>query len=198
MPNWTSNICEISGSVDNVKKFLDVITVHNTDTNEVYYDLTKCNPLPKIFQTMHSGSRTIDDVRYNNWFEDEDGVRPLLEVNALQITEEYGCSDPLDWQYRNWGTKWGDSDTKITSDIVCEDTREITLVYDSPWNEPWMLLNDIALKYDLKISNTWDIEMMENSISRYPIDSHEDVYEEFRQNHEDMKMTVKSLYRKEE
>ena len=52
MPNWTNNICEISGSVDNVKKFLDVITVYNTDNSEMYYDLTKCNPLPKIFRNM--------------------------------------------------------------------------------------------------------------------------------------------------
>ena len=47
-------ICEISGSVDNVKKFLDVITVHNTDTDEVYYDLTKCNPLQKIFREKYA------------------------------------------------------------------------------------------------------------------------------------------------
>ena len=197
MPNWTSNICEISGSVDNVKKFLDVITVYNTDTNEVYYDLTKCNPLPKIFHNMHSGSRKIDDVTYNNWFEDEDGVRPLLEVNALQITAEYGCSDPLDWQYRNWGTKWGDCETKITHDIVSDNKREISLLFESPWNEPWMLLNDIAMKYDLTIENTWDIEMMERGTSKYPIDSYEEVYERYRQEHEDMKMQVASLYRKE-
>ena len=197
MPNWTSNICEISGSVDNVKKFLDVITVHNTDTNEVYYDLTKCNPLPKIFHNMHSGSRQIDDVTYNNWFEDEDGVRPLLEVNALQITAEYGCSDPLDWQYRNWGTKWGDCETKITHDIVHDNKREISLLFESPRNEPWMLLNDIAMKYDLTIDNTWDIEMMENGTSKYPIDSHEDVYERYIKEHENMKMQVKSLYNKE-
>ena len=196
MPNWTNNICEISGSVDNVKKFLDVITVYNTDNSEVYYDLTKCNPLPKIFHNMKSGSRTIDDIRYSNWFEDKDGVRPLLEVNALEITKEYGCSDPLDWQYRNWGIKWGDSETKLTSDIVSDNTREITLVFESPWNEPWMLLNDIALKYDLTITNTWEIEMMDRGTSSYPIDSHEDVYEQYRQDHENMKMSIKSLYKK--
>ena len=80
---------------------------------------------------------------------------------------------------------------------MSDNKREISLLFESPWNEPWMLLNDIAMKYDLTIENTWDIEMMERGSSKYPIDSYEEVYDRYRQEHENMKMQVAALYRKE-
>lgn len=195
MPNWTSNKCEITGDADKVNQFMNDIKITNDTADDTYFiDMTQVNPIPDVFENMHAGSRTIDEVKYSQWFEIDGEVTPLLELNALEITEKHGTCDPVDWQYRNWGTKWGDCQTVITSDITTESIREVTLSFDSAWGEPWMLLNDIAEKYNINIMNTWLIEMDQgDGVSQYPIVNAEELYRQYVQDFEQMKMDVKKI-----
>ena len=77
MPNWTANYLEITGKPEDVDRFIDDVTVLEAEPNDVSisYDLTKINPLPDIFDSMHTGARNIDGVKYTQWFEDSEGVR---------------------------------------------------------------------------------------------------------------------------
>lgn len=195
MPNWTSNKCEITGDADKVNQFMNDIKITDDRADDTYFiDMTQVNPIPDVFKNMHAGSRTIDEVKYSQWFEIDGEVTPLLELNALEITEKHGTCDPIDWQYRNWGTKWGDCQTVITSDITTEGIREVTLSFDSAWGEPWMLLNDIAEKYNINIMNTWLIEMDQgDGVSQYPIINAEELYRQYVQDFEQMKMDVKKI-----
>lgn len=45
----------------------------------------------------------------------------------------------VDWQYANWGTKWGDSDTYLKDDFVLEQDRDdtVTLEVDFSFSSPW-------------------------------------------------------------
>ena len=58
MPNWTYNSCEITGSVDDVKAFMDTITEYNKD--EIIYNFTNCMTRPDEYNNMHEGAMTID------------------------------------------------------------------------------------------------------------------------------------------
>jgi hypothetical protein len=195
MPNWTSNKCEITGDADKVNQFMNDIKITDDRADDTYFiDMTQVNPIPDVFKNMHTGSRTIDEIKYSQWFEIDGEVTPLLELNALEITEKHGTCDPVDWQYRNWGTKWGDCQTVITSDITTEGIREVTLVFDSAWGEPWMLLNDIAEKYNINIMNTWLIETDQgDGVSQYPIVNADELYRQYVQDFEQMKMDVKNM-----
>ena len=169
MPNWTYNSCEISGSDDNIAEFLSTIKQYNKEQEEDWYDFTTCNPMPKEFNNLHQGARTIDDVRYDAWYEDEDGVRPMMDMVKDKLMKEYGTYQPIDWQYNNWGTKWGDCQTTLIDDEIADDIRTLHFRFESAWGEPFRLLNDIAIKFNLTIKNTWDIELGNgDGISEYP------------------------------
>ena len=158
MPNWTYNTVEITGSVENVQNFLDLVKVTD-DKGVSWYDFTQCNPIPDDLRNIHQGGATIDGVRYDAWYEDEDGKRPMMDMVKDRLVKDYGTYQPIDWQYLNWGTKWGDCDTTLISDTITKDSREVVFQFDSAWGEPFRLLNDIAIKFNLTIVNSWDIEL---------------------------------------
>ena len=84
MPNWTYNTVEITGSVEDIQNFLDLVSV--TDDKGVdWYDFTQCNPIPDDLRNIHQGGATIDGVRYDAWYEDEDGKRPMMDLSLIHI-----------------------------------------------------------------------------------------------------------------
>ena len=171
MPNWTDNTIEISGDLKDVQAFMDTITDKVTIDGEpeVIYNLTNCFPIPKEMVNIHEGSRTIDDVRVDTWYDDADGLRPMLDITKNELIAKYGVYKPIDWQYRFWGTKWGDCDTELLADTTSGNTREITMTFQSAWGEPFMLLNDIANKHNLTIVNTIRHEFEDDTFtSEYP------------------------------
>lgn len=168
MPNWTYNSCEITGNVDDVKAFMDTITEYNKEN--VIYNFTNCMPIPDEYNNMHEGAMTIDEVREDVWYSDEDGVRPVLDMVKDRLKKEYGTYKPIEWQYRHWGTKWGDCDTEIISDVITKNKRELHFRFESAWSEPFFLLNHIANMFNLTIVNTWDIELDSDGTTNYPWD----------------------------
>jgi len=185
MPNWTDNTIEISGSVKDVNDFMDTITNKVTVDGEpeVIFNLTDCFPLPTEMKELHQGSREIDGVKCDAWYDDADGLRPLLDVTKNELIAKYGVYAPIDWQYRFWGTKWGDCDTELLSDTTSQGTRELVFTFQSAWGEPFMLLNDIANKYNLTIINTVRHEFEDDTVTtEYPWTPEEtlDVYRDHR------------------
>lgn len=196
MPNWTYNSCEIRGSDDNISEFLATIKQYNKEQEEDWYDFTACNPMPKEFNNLHQGSRTIDDVRYDAWYEDEDGVRPMMDMVKDKLMKKYGTYQPIDWQYNNWGTKWGDCRTELIDDEIVNDERTLHFRFESAWGEPFRLLNDIAIKFNLTIINIWDIELGNgDGISEYPWtpEDTERIYAEFERDMNQMREDVRKL-----
>jgi len=195
MPNWTYNTVEITGSVENVQNFLDLVKVTD-DKGVSWYDFTQCNPIPDDLRNIHQGGATIDGVRYDAWYEDEDGKRPMMDMVKDRLVKDYGTYQPIDWQYLNWGTKWGDCDTTLISDTITKDSREVVFQFDSAWGEPFRLLNDIAIKFNLTIVNSWDIELGNgDGVSEYPWtpEDTERIYNEYEKSMQEMHEKVREI-----
>lgn len=168
MPNWTYNNTQIKGNKVDVANFLNTI-IGKDDKGEYYYDFTKCSPMPVELENLHQGSRNIDGVTVDAWYEDGDDVRPMMDMVKDRLIKEHKTYKPIDWQYNNWGTKWGDCATELLSDETVDDTRTLEFYFESAWGEPFRLLNDIAIKFNLDIENKWDIELGNgDGISTYP------------------------------
>jgi hypothetical protein len=175
MPNWCQNNVVIEGDKDALDKLIKDIT---NDDDKI--SLTNTMPTPTEFVGIHSGSITIDDVRYSNWYEDEDGTRrPVMDMVLDELKEKYKCDNSNDWQYLNWGTKWGDYETVIDR---ANDTT-LNVWFESAWGEPFMLLQHIAEMYKLKMVNKYLDEFeyydeVEPHQTDYPIENYEMIVQE--------------------
>ncbi len=166
MPNWVANELLITGDKNNIDKLYDDITV-----NVEEFSLANTMPTPPELTEIHSGSITIDDVQYTAWYEDKDGTRrPVLDMTLDELKEKYNCTNSIDWQYLNWGTKWGDIETRI----IDKDDKSIILTFQSAWGEPFLLLQHIAETYKLEIVNKFldefEYDLPEPHQTDYPIE----------------------------
>ena len=195
MPNWTYNTVEITGSIEDIQNFIDLVKVTDGEGKN-WYDFTQCNPIPDDLRNIHQGGATIDGVRYDAWYEDEDGRRPMMDMVKDRLKKEYGTYQPIDWQYNNWGTKWGDCETTLISDTITKNNREVVFQFDSAWGEPFRLLNDIAIKFNLTIVNSWDIELGNgDGVSEYPWtpEDTERIYNEYEKSMQEMHEKVREI-----
>lgn len=163
MPNWTMNNVEITGEKKDIDKLYDDISV-----DEDVYFLANTLPTPFELTQISTGSITIDDIQYSEWYEDEDGTkRPLLDMTNDELEAKYGCNNSIDWQYLNWGTKWGDRETEV---VLKDDTR-MKLSFESAWSEPFMLLEHISSTYNVRIVNKHVDEYDYNKlqVTKYPM-----------------------------
>ena len=166
MPNWCRNNLVITGDKNSIDEFVNDIT-EDDDT----VALINTMPTPKEFDGMHSGAITIDEVRYSNWYEDDDGTkRPVMDMQLDDLKEKFNCTNSIDWQYLNWGTKWGDCDTEVTK--VNDNT--LAVWFESAWGEPFLLLQHIAETYKLEIVNKhldeFEYDLPEPHRTDYPIE----------------------------
>ena len=70
------------------------------------------------------------------------------------------------------------------------------MTFGSAWSPPFMLLNDIAIKYDLEITSKYIIEFEDGEhIDRYPLSLKETdkLYKQHRTGLEMIKETVKNI-----
>ena len=146
MPNWTDNHLKIQGNEEDIARLLD-----DTKLGEEIH-LTLAKPMPAVFKDIHEGFCTIDGERAEVWrggaLTGEDAVA-ITEDEKSEMLKLYGTYKRSDWQYINWGTKWGDSETRV----VYEDDGYIEMTFNSPWSEPYVLLDYIAREYNLSIKN---------------------------------------------
>jgi len=167
MPNWVTNDVVIMGDKNSIKELYDDISI-----DEDVFFLANTLPTPKELTEVHSGAITIDGVRYGNWYEDEDGTKtPVLDMRLDELKEKYNCTNSIDWQYLNWGTKWGDRETHIIS----KDDKTIVLTFESAWGEPFLLLQHIAEMYKVEIVNRYldefEYDLPEPHRTDYPIEN---------------------------
>jgi hypothetical protein len=161
MPNWTANTCMIDGEIEKVKAFFDELSKNNNE-------LCNLMPVPDELKDIHQGSRDFDGVRVDAWYEDSEGARPMLDIRKEELIEKYGTYKVIDWQYTNWGTKWGDCDTEVFTN----NAGKKVITFQSAWGPPWRLLHDIAIKYDIEIIDMVQYEFEEGTdIDKYPMPS---------------------------
>lgn len=159
MPNTTLNTCEIKGPKEHIDMLLKDMTHSNDDIR-----LSYAYPQPYIYMGLHSGNITINNESHNVWrydtrvssMDDIQNATPIAmsDEEIQSIIDEHGTVDPIEWQYQNWGTKWGDYNT-IVERI---DDEQINVAFTSAWKEPDLLLHEISMKYSVIIINTFELE----------------------------------------
>ena len=170
MPNICYNTTTMHGRVEDIENLLqDIVDIED---DNVIYHLALAFPIPEDIQRISSGAVTIDGERHNEWTYDDDGnYVALTDEYKKELINKYGVLNAIDWQYANWGTKWGDMDTKLSVDNTHGETRTIVFNFESAWGQPWALLNDIANKYRLNIKNEWQVEFeYDMETTEYPMD----------------------------
>lgn len=123
MPNWCNNNLYISGTEEDIVKFLQATcTASDFDTAEPtdYAILDKLVPCPQELAETVSG-----------WSGDSE-KQAEYERKFAENLAKYGHKDWYDWNYENWGTKWSDSETYLSNraDGGC------AFSFQSPWASP--------------------------------------------------------------
>ena len=170
MPNICYNTTTMHGRVEDIENLLqDIVDIED---DNVLYNLTLAFPIPEAIEKISSGAITIDGERHSEWtYDDEGNYVALTDEYKKELINKYGVLNALDWQYANWGTKWGDMDTTLSVDETHGKTRTVIFNFNSAWGQPWALLNDIANKYRLSIKNEWQVEFeYDMETSEYPMD----------------------------
>ena len=79
MPNWTFNNTQIKGNKIDIDNFMSIITKKD-ENNKDWYDFTACNPMPVELENLHQGSRNIDGIKVDTWYEDDGEARPMMDM----------------------------------------------------------------------------------------------------------------------
>ena len=149
MPNWCENKLVITGPAEEITAFQDLI-IEGTRTNdygkeELDYQLcNKALPMPAILEgTRHPHLETREvPSDYAKWLADENNETWTQEYydervsswetsydKTQQALEEIGIGDWYTWQNKNWGTKWGDCDTRL----IARTETSLYFEYETAW-----------------------------------------------------------------
>jgi hypothetical protein len=114
MPNWVSTTASVTGSKEELQRFISGIT--DKGILESYV------PCPTELRETLSG-----------FFGDEVKAEEIRKKNEDNIAK-YGHKDWYDWQYAVWGTKWGDCDTHLEKPVeMSNGSWEVTGSFQTAW-----------------------------------------------------------------
>tara|TARA_R110002051_G_scaffold158392_1_gene229740 strand:+ start:458 stop:1165 length:708 start_codon:yes stop_codon:yes gene_type:complete len=123
MPNWCSNTTTVYGSVDDLTKFVEAVKCDER-SDEVASDLGSF-PEARIFDRLlpfpENGHATTPSGVGNVFAKDD---------------ETAGTIDGYQWALDNWGTKWGDCNTRyeVAPQIAgVTGGTHVTFYYDTAW-----------------------------------------------------------------
>ena len=123
MPNWCSNTTTVYGSVDDLTKFVEAVKCDER-SDEVASDLGSF-PEARIFDKLlpfpENGHATTPSG--------------ACQVFAAE-DETTGTIDGYQWALDNWGTKWGDCNTRyeVSPQIAgITSGTHVTFYYDTAW-----------------------------------------------------------------
>jgi hypothetical protein len=114
MPNWVSTTATVTGSREELSKFLDGIK--DKKILESYV------PCPQELRDTMSG--------FTNDEKEMEELRNKSEANVAK----YGYPNWYEWQYEVWGTKWGDCDTYIEPITeLGNGAHEVSITFQTAW-----------------------------------------------------------------
>lgn len=117
MPNHCTNHLQVSGDIDEVKRFRHAITQGELQEHEHFRILDNLLPTPDELKNTPSGSFSDENQKIVN------------EQNESNIAK-FGYKDWYDWNCANYGSKWSDYEGVIERD----DAGELDLCFVSAWS----------------------------------------------------------------
>ena len=132
MPNWCNNSMSVEGDPATIKRFLNAVT----DEEGKISILNRLVPVPQELRDTPSG-----------FFGDSDKQREMELQNERNLVK-YGHKDWYDWQYAEWGTKWGDCDTELTNEDTTNDGKGwLNFVFESAWGCPAEGIRKVSIMF---------------------------------------------------
>ena len=154
MPNHCSNYLNVSGSVKEMKKFYEHLSVTPKQDQDDYegetrvFDFNDFTPMPKSLD-ISSGSRVTNAVEVLNGEAnmgpggDYPDITPEdIELGKIYLSnmKKYGHGDWYNWSIANWGTKWNAYDGYVNE--VEDDCFVVS--FSTAWSPPMPVLEKIC------------------------------------------------------
>lgn len=115
MPNWCYTTMKVSGDDTELKQFLDGIAKTDIGTYEILHTYF---PRPEAI----SNTRAL-------WHTDNAEEAEAHLVTVAENIANYGHGDWYEWSIANWGTKWGDCESRLLFYTVGEAVFQL----ESAW-----------------------------------------------------------------
>lgn len=125
MPNWTNTrMSVIGGTEKEIRDFVSKIQVIEGETESMF-----ANKITKIYESLIPCPAEL--------FEVTSPVRENQAELAKEMMEKHGATDWYQWQYDNWGVKWGDCHTFMEEEPhqFQNGNWEVVYIYDLPWGD---------------------------------------------------------------
>lgn len=162
MPNWCNNILIVTGDEKILAEFTTKAASAEVGERDTAADFTfeAFLPMPPELAAMHTGSTTINGVRFSNWIVKPGGIEVGMgaaECKALRA--QYGF---INWYDRNCavlGTKWD-----VTGTLAVTRDKRRVFTFDSAWGPPTEGIEAVSKQYPtLKFVLQWGGSEMDGS-----------------------------------
>lgn len=175
MPNWTTNILKLSGTVQDIQTIKD--SYFSCEENQLNFDFNKVIPMPIELEDTISNflsisiqdflkkdmEKSLDKFKVHlcqlkgwNLSEQASFFEELTQEswdNYILLYQNHHSTDWYHWRINNWGTKWGAKSTYILND---SDT-ELEFEFLTAWCHPMKIYHKISEVYP-NISITYEAQ----------------------------------------
>ena len=147
MPNWITNILEVSGNPADVARLMKKVKgkrVGGEKPSPFAFD--RIVPIPKELQGIRTGSMKIGKTFFHEWYEMGDdgapqGITPEMQKELIKKT---GAKNWYDWCCQNWGTKWNACHPGEPEVSKLKKRTDVTYCYDTAWAPPEPVLRELS------------------------------------------------------
>ena len=163
MPNWVYTSFEIRGPKEDMRKFMTGMGLDFESVDQKCEILKTYFPTPPELMDRVAGFFSPTNLydlktavlRGESSQEDYDREEENLRRDEECIAK-YGYKNWYDWQYDKWGTKWGDCNTYLLSQI----DNQLVFQLESAWSPIEVGLTEVSIKFP---TLTFELEMLEES-----------------------------------
>lgn len=152
MPNWVHNSMVVTGSEDELKRFVDHAGQSVTKKYMKWDDGSKDTVWEEVTEdtelSFWNFVRPEEDI-LNQYYGTEPHKATLAEALRHDTNHWY------DWNVRNWGCKWD------ASEVGREQwgSREVQYTFETPWGPPLPIFEAMAAQFpELEFSVTYNEE----------------------------------------
>ena len=143
MPNWCHSVLTVEGQSEDISLFMSGL--QKVEDGDTYKILESYYPCPEDLTNTLAGHIPESDERHSEWMEKKASNR-----------EKYGYEDWYEWCWDKWGTKWGDCNTYLLSQI----DNQLVFQLESAWSPIEVGLTEVSIKFP---TLTFELEMLEES-----------------------------------
>jgi hypothetical protein len=168
MPNWCTNVLDVTGDVVDIKAFQERCKGSEIYTDDDYgraepidyfasreLDFNSFKQMPQEIRHTTSPDDRPKNKHKNKWslgYASTTQKQRKFDVRKNYLLTNYGVTNWYDWACRNWGTKWN------VNDAAFETTNEgLRIIFETAWSPPCPAILAMSkmfpnLKFDMSFS----------------------------------------------